>query len=638
MSTIELLAPAGSTEALLAAIEAACDAVYLGLDDFNARSRAKNFTVEELPDIITYCHQRSVKVFVTLNTLIKNNELTSLIRLLYQIVACQPDAIIIQDFALLNLLQKLGYKHIHFSTQAGIHNSLGVTFASNNGVERSILARELTLEEIRLASQKGQTEIFVHGALCYSLSGYCLFSSYLGGMSANRGKCKQPCRRAFNITKRKKLPIFSLRDLELIDFLPQLQATGVRSLKIEGRMKRAEYVSQVLRAYRIALDDQSRLEEAKKLLEEDYGRIKTPYFTGGNVAESITDQPFAGIHLGGAKVRGNKLIFFTFVDCSIGDKVKLYFGEEDSDTYTILSLDSDREITISKTLPNAEKVAVYKVSQQAKANYSHSFKRTQLAKIPQTKLKELTSLNLAQVNKKEAAKLYLRLACPADINLIPKTKYTHHYIIPLDEYKTSLNNHAKNIYWELPLFIAEADLAKTKLLITSIQQKGHNSFAISHISQLLLLPATTNILANEHIYTLNDLAIEQIKLWGVSSYILPLENDIPNLNHYSYHDGIVPIFFTPSLFTSRMPVKEAVIKDNKNTYQVVRKGKLTYTYPINPISIFSFINKLKDYTNFFIDLSTPNIIRENFAEIFNNLAEKSNQASSSKFNFKKGLW
>ena len=143
----------------------------------------------------------------------------------------------------------------HLSTQAGIHNSLGTTFATKVGVERSILARELTLSEIKACSQQGETEIFVHGALCYSLSGYCLFSSYLGGMSANRGKCKQPCRRAFNLTKRKKEHLFSLKDMELINYLPQLADAGVKSLKIEGRMKRPEYVEQVIRAYRLALED-----------------------------------------------------------------------------------------------------------------------------------------------------------------------------------------------------------------------------------------------------------------------------------------------------------------------------------------------------------------------------------------------
>ncbi len=638
MSEIELLAPAGSEESLIAAIEAGSNAVYLGLDGFNARSRAKNFKVEELSDIISYCHKRKVKVFVTLNTLIKNNELTNLIKLLFQIVFCQPDGIIIQDFSLLYLLQKLDYKHIHFSTQAGIHNSLGVSFAQKSGVERSILARELTLEEITKASQAGETEIFIHGALCYSLSGSCLFSSYLGGMSANRGKCKQPCRRAFNLTKRKKEHLFSLKDLELINFLPQLQEAGVKSLKIEGRMKRAEYVSQVVKAYRMALDKPSQLEEAKSSLENDFGRSKTAYFTGGKLVDSITNQPFAGIYLGEAKLRGNKLTFKDTTNCFFGDKVKLYLGEEDSETYSVTEIISQTEITISISLPNAEKVFVYKVSGQDERSFNHSFKKQYLPNISKSKIKELTTLDLSQNNKNKKETLYLRLAHIQDIEFIPKSSFQQIYLIPLAEFNKSNSRQQNNIYWELPLFIAEADLQKTRELLTTISQKGYKNFAISHISQLMLLANNANILTNEYIYSLNDLAIQQLKKWGIESYILPTENDIPNLNHYNFKDGIVPIFFTPALFSSRMPVKENSIKDNKNNYLVVRKGKLTLTYPTNPVCIFSFMNKLKDYNNFLIDLSTPNISPDDFTDIFTYFSKGVNTPNSSKFNYKKGLW
>lgn len=638
MSKIELLAPAGSEESLIAAIEAGCNAVYLGLDGFNARSRAKNFKVEELPDILTYCHKRGVKVFITLNTLIKNNELTNLVKLLYQIVSCQPDGIIIQDLALFYLLQKLNYKHIHFSTQAGIHNSLGVRFATKEGVERSILARELTLDEITKASQAGNTEIFIHGALCYSLSGSCLFSSYLGGMSANRGKCKQPCRRAFNLTKRKKKHLFSLKDLELIDFLPELQEAGVKSLKIEGRMKRAEYVSQVVKAYRLALDNPANIAISKEILKDDFGRSKTSYFTGGSVADSITNQPFAGIFLGEAKLRGNKLIFHEQAQCQVGDKIKLYFGEEDSDTFSIMSLISDTEILISKSLPNSEKVSVYKVSSQDEKSSSYSFKKETLQPITRTKLKELTSVSNARNQNNFKRNIFIRLANSEDIKAIPKTKFNKIFLIPLEEFNKSETHFNDNIFWELPLFIAEADLNTIKETISLAYKQGSRNFAISHISQLLLLPDKVNVLSNESVYTLNDLAIQQLKNWRVNSYILPVENDIPNLNHYNFKDGIVPIFFTPALFSSRMPVGPVSIRDNKNSYQVIRKGKLTLTYPANPVCIFSFINKLKDYSNFLIDLSTPNIRREDYAAIFDYFSKGVNTPNSSKFNYKKGLW
>lgn len=638
MSSIELLAPAGSEESLVAAVESACDAVYLGLDGFNARSRAKNFRVEELPDVIAYCHKKSVKVFITLNTLVKNNELGDLLKLVYQIVHCRPDAIIIQDFALLYLLHKLNYQHIHFSTQAGIHNSLGVTFATQKGVERSILSRELTLDEIRKASEVGETELFVHGALCYSLSGLCLFSSYLGGMSANRGKCKQPCRRSFNITKRKQEHIFSLKDLELLDVLPQIRQAGVKSLKIEGRMKRSDYVKQVVKAYRLALDNPEELTQARTLLESDFGRAKTSYFTGGSVANAITNKPFAGILLGEAKVRGDKLIFFKpFTSSSRkGDKVKLYFGEADSETYTIIEIVSQIEIIISAKLPNAEKVSVYKVSANDEKSYNHSFKKQNLPNITKAKLKELLATDY-KADKTDNC-LYIRIKKLSDIKLIPQTKYIHFYLVPLAESAPLSSDRKTNIYWELPLFIAEADLNKTQEIINNLHQQGHNNFAISHISQLLLLPKSANILTNENVYTMNDIAVLQLKKWGMKSYILPVENDIPNLNHYNNKDGIIPIFFTPALFSSRLPVKDRLIKDKKNSYQIVRKGKLTLTYPLDPVCIFSFIKKMRGYSRYMIDLSTPNISQDSFLEIFSYFSKEQNIPNSSKFNFKKGLW
>lgn len=638
MAKIELLAPAGSEESLVAAVEAACDAIYLGLANFNARSRAKNFQVQQVPQILEYCHQRQVKVYITLNTLIKNNEITDLVKMLYKLSSANPDAIIIQDLGLFYLLQKLNFKHIHFSTQAGIHNSLGVKFAQDKGAERSILARELTLTEIEKASQVGETEIFVHGALCYSLSGACLFSSYLGGMSANRGKCKQPCRRAFNLTKKKKSHLFSLKDLELIDYIPHLIKAGVKSLKIEGRMKRPDYVNQVVRAYRMALDNTEQVDRAKEILSKDFGRSKTLYFMGNQVSQAITQEPFAGIFLGYAKLRGNQLLFTSKPDVHAGDKLKLYYGEEDSNTFTVTKINADNSLEISEKLANNEKVAVYQVSSLEIKTSKISWGNTYLPNISKSQIKELTAIDNSHQKLRKGKRLFIRVKSIADIANLPKLAYQVKYLVSLDIFQQIPSNFHKQVIWELPLFIPENDLLKSKDLLKKLSDLGYHDFAISHISQIDLLPARVNILANENIYTMNDLAIKQIKEWGVSSYILPLENDIPNLNHYSYKDGIIPVFFTPALFTSRMPVKQACIKDNKNAYQILRKGKLTYTYSLDKVCIFSFLKKLKDFNNFFLDLSTPNISPDEYSQIFEYFKKEDNIPNTKKFNFKKGLW
>ena len=198
MGKIELLAPAGSTESFLAAIDGGADAIYCGTSLLNARMRAKNFTIPQLSYLVPYAHSRGVKIYITMNTLVKNGELESIFDLLYQLSQLEVDAIIVQDIGLIEIAKNyFPSLSIHASTQMAIHNLDGVEVAEKLGMERVILARELTIDEIGYITRRSniEVEIFVHGALCYSISGICLASSYLGGMSGNRGKCTQVCRR-----------------------------------------------------------------------------------------------------------------------------------------------------------------------------------------------------------------------------------------------------------------------------------------------------------------------------------------------------------------------------------------------------------------------------------------------------------
>src|SRR6056297_3404177 len=299
----ELLLPAGNTEAFYAAVEGGADAVYFGLKQFNARERADNFSYPELLSLLGEARKHNIKTYLTLNTLIKNKELPDLLDTLYAVSQTDVSAVIIQDWGVYNLL-KSHFKNlaIHGSTQMANHNSVGAEFSHKKGFERIIMARELTRKELTQISQKNniELELFVHGALCYSFSGMCLFSSYLGGMSANRGRCMQPCRRMYDDTGEKKY-LFSLKDNELIDHIPTILKLGITSLKIEGRLKPAEYVYRVAQAYRMAIDDPSKIDQAKKLLKYDMGRSKTSYFFGGDVGEAITDNPSTGIFLGRVK-------------------------------------------------------------------------------------------------------------------------------------------------------------------------------------------------------------------------------------------------------------------------------------------------------------------------------------------------
>ncbi len=276
----ELLAPAGRMETFYAAIEAGADAVYLGVQNFNARMRAQNFTLDDLPFMIAWAHEKGRKVYTTLNTLIKQQELPELIELIDDLRRMGPDALIIQDLGVYRLVRRMAPElPLHASTQMTIHNLDGALQAQCMGFERVILARELTLDEIRAirGACTMELETFIHGALCYSISGQCLFSSYAHGKSANRGRCSQPCRRLYETENSEESACFSMHDLEAAPILAQLISAGIRSFKIEGRLKPAETIAQIVKAYRILIDAFPRItreviEEARNRLDVAVGR------------------------------------------------------------------------------------------------------------------------------------------------------------------------------------------------------------------------------------------------------------------------------------------------------------------------------------------------------------------------------
>lgn len=276
----ELLAPAGRMEAFLAALDAGADAVYVGAHQFNARLRAQNFTRDDLARMAALAHDLGRKLYITLNTLVRDDELDDLAALLDDLRRIGPDALILQDLGVLRLARTLCPEiPLHASTQMTIHNADGALAAQKMGFDRVVLARELTVDEIRAVRNACpvELEVFIHGALCYSVSGQCLFSSHVHGKSANRGLCLQPCRRAFFDGAGHKGNAYSTRDLDATAVLGRLVEAGVTSLKIEGRLKPAEAVAQIVRAYRLLLDAWPRIgreeaAEARRLLDSAVGR------------------------------------------------------------------------------------------------------------------------------------------------------------------------------------------------------------------------------------------------------------------------------------------------------------------------------------------------------------------------------
>ena len=267
----ELLAPAGNLEILKGVIESGADAVYVGGSMFGARAYANNFTEEELLEAIDFAHLRGVKVYLTVNTLIKNSEFSKLYDYLLVYYKRGLDAVIVQDLGVLKAIHEyFPSMEIHTSTQMTVTGADGVRFLSQFGVTRVVMAREVSLAEMkRIHEETGmELEAFVHGALCYSYSGQCLFSSILGGRSGNRGRCAQPCRLPYTVEGKKDEYILSLKDMCGIKALDKLHDAGVYSLKIEGRMKQLEYACGVVKYYRSYIDSM------KPVSDADYDRIK----------------------------------------------------------------------------------------------------------------------------------------------------------------------------------------------------------------------------------------------------------------------------------------------------------------------------------------------------------------------------
>ncbi len=262
---IELLAPVGCKESAIAAINAGCDAIYLGGKNFNARNNAQNFTENELKEIIDYSHERGVKVNLTLNILYKENEIQDVLDFVSKAYAFGIDAIIIQDIGIFNII-KTNFKKVflHASTQMTIHNLEGALFLQDLGFKRIVLSRELSLEEIKNITQNTtiEIEVFVHGALCFCYSGRCFMSSFIGERSGNRGRCAQPCRKVYQLIKDEhilaKSYLLSPKDINTLPIIDRLIDAGIHTFKIEGRMKNPEYVALVNSNYK------KYIEKAKK--------------------------------------------------------------------------------------------------------------------------------------------------------------------------------------------------------------------------------------------------------------------------------------------------------------------------------------------------------------------------------------
>jgi putative protease len=656
MNKPELLLPAGSIDAFYAAIEGGANAVYLGLKQFNARGRAANFLPAQLLTLVDIARENNVKVYVTLNTVIKNKELPDLIDTLYFLSKAKVSAVIIQDWGSWYVLNKYFPDLVfHASTQMANHNSVGVNFSKSMGFERVILARELTKTELQqiMEKAKAEVEIFIHGALCYSFSGMCLFSSYLGGQGANRGQCAQPCRRMFNDGKKDRF-IFSLKDNQQLENIKEFTDLGIASLKIEGRMKSAEYVYRVASAYRMTIDHPENKNEAEQLLHMDFGRDKTEYFMGASVSESISQTPLTGVYLdqiseykkGSFKIKSKlplELRYRLRVLDKNGSQIafKIKDLKEENGVYTIFT---------DKPLKNGDKVFLAGMPEKKFPTKFENLKHIKNKTLPYKVKKRLIS-ELRFQRGKQKNETYVRIDSLAWLRKLRLEELD--YLIlsfskkELEELKLDapfIKRNAHKIFFELPGYIYENQIEWYKEFLTKVHQMGYKRFFISHFSQLDLLPAKSLVACNERVYVFNDAAAKALELKNIQLFTFPVENDMENLLAGSNRAGIVPVYSTPELFYSRMPVKvnneqSAFKDDNGHDYLRVVSDGMTSVFPNIPMAWLHYGVKLKKegFTRFLFDFRGQSPSKHLFPKLLKKFKASEQIQPSTTFNYKRGL-
>lgn len=654
----ELLLPAGNPEAFFAALQAGAGAVYLGLEQFNARGRATNFNSRQLPAILREARKKNVKVYITLNTVVKNTELPKLLDVLAFLNESRPDAVIVQDWGVFFLVRTFFPNlKIHASTQMGTHNSQGTQYLAGLGFARTVLARELTLNEIEtvVKNSPSETEVFVHGALCYSFSGMCLFSSYTGGRGANRGICSQSCRRTYNDSGKQKF-LFNLKDNQLLDLIPKLAAIGVTSLKVEGRMKPAEYVYRVGSAYKMVLAGSHRINEALQLLAFDFGRQKTRWFAGGDVKGAVADDSSTGILAGKVeRVDKDSLLVSSSLPLENNYRLRILQSVGTEPVHLVIKKVTKEGVFYRvnrDNLPVSSGSRVY-ITKLQDIRFPNKLEETRQLPAPLNgKLKNEIFTKIQPVKKERGGeKLYFRIGSAEWLKLIRFSEldglflsFSKHSWLRFNPADALIQQNRDKVFVELPRFIAEKSLGFYAEMVQKMVDHGIRSFVVSHLSQKLMIPDGCRIFTSENVYVFNDAAARFLETEGVENFVYPFETDFETLDSMQHKNGIVPVFFYPELFFSRMPVQvenEASFSgdDTKSRYRRFRKNGLTVVVPDKAVSILQHKNRLsaKGFSLFLIDVTWDTFSKNRLKTLKTRFLKSEQIQPTTSFNFTKGL-
>ena len=589
----ELLAPAGNTEALDAAIGEGADAVYLGLKSFNARLRSSNFAWNQFEAAVDAVHRLGKKIYVTVNTVCEEHETEKLYRLLCYLDRVKPDGLIVQDFAVIRMAQEFfPSMELHASTQMNVESAAGVNLLSREGVKRVVLARELGLDEIKSikAATTAELEVFVHGALCVSESGLCLFSSFLGGKSANRGMCTQACRRYYAAEQRGGVSegyYFSPCDLELVSQIPDLEEAGVASFKIEGRMKSAEYVGTVVAAYRYVMDHwkedkKGAVITAKRMLASDFARSKSSYWynfktqaegiekageeilnpdqaggTGiflGTIAalkaapasfveaekkNAASDTPPEQLRVQMARLKGGSY------DPDPGDSIRLH-RRDDSGRVSrkVRSAETDVDGSRWIDVPGGFQVgdSVYLLQMKAASKrYARVLPRDMSQYRRQPGDEKLPVLDLTNVGKNELQffpeGLYVQVSSIADVFVV-QSAHPVRVVIELNgetsydlvNRKTVLPLSKKQLILSLDPFCPPETENALRKTLDALTESGFTTFIANNIAHIAMLKGKkgVNVIAGPYLYTFNRWAVSWLENQNIGAFVMPYENSRKN--------------------------------------------------------------------------------------------------------------
>lgn len=675
---MELLAPAGSKEAFVAAIRGGADSVYVGIKSFNARVHAKNLSFHDLEALLDYAHGRGRKVYVAFNTLLKHSEMDEAAAALETLEELGPDAIIVQDMGIARLArERFPGLELHASTQAAVHNSQGVAVMAAMGFKRVILARELSFSELKLIAARSKVglEVFCHGALCFCVSGMCLFSSAIGGQSGNRGRCTQPCRRIWR-TGRERGYLFSPRDLRLAEQVPKLRSAGVAALKIEGRMRSSDYVHRVVRAYRTLIDAKKAdfpkaLEEARALLDADYARAKSTALFSGRDPRLFgpSEAQCLGLRIGEVlEARQERLSVDVSRPLARGDRLRI--SDPAGDRTAAIKVKAFKRSGRRHDLPYAGPAfkpgsPVFLAGDAASQEKSFAKEvddifsgRPARRRSPARPGKEHAALLRNRWTRKRGPgpeRLLVRVDDPGWLPLLsPDAGLEPVISLDLDNLQPFLRllerpgPGPRGTLCELPPYIGQRELPDFRRAVRELRASGFERWVLNnpgHFGFFEERPA--ELVSGPFLYTLNAYAALAWGELGVSSFMTSWEDDVLNLRELSRlalgSHLIVFLYGRPPVARSRLLTRElcgtAPVEEKGLRFRRLFRAGSGIVIPDEPVSLFTARAKLRErgVAAFGIDLSFISPDKSSWDSIYSDYRSGSNPDDSIKLNFKRGL-